>query len=115
MDISSLQSLLRALGLTPKQAEKPVKPVSQTGEADVVQPSEKPAAQEDSISISSASASLEGMVKITAMEVKEQVNNVREDKVEEMKAKISSGTYQVDSQELARSILQGRDIYQELR
>lgn len=64
----------------------------------------------------SVSISLESLIKKTQMEAKEEMDKVREDKVNQIKEKISSGQYNVSADDLAAAILKGKlDIYEELK
>jgi len=110
MDISKL-NLLNLFGLA-KKVEKTEKiGNSPAGGIDPAAKDERMIVANDSVSIS-----LEGTIRKITMESQEQLTRVREDKVQEIREKIASGTYQVDPQAMARAILKGqRDIYEELK
>jgi negative regulator of flagellin synthesis FlgM len=109
MDISKLNPL-NFLGLTKK--------TNKTDKADQVRPSQESypvegsaASGDDSITIS-----MEALIKQTEMEVRQELSQVREEKVNEVKAKIDSGLYKVSAEDVAASILRGKSIiFEELK
>lgn len=109
MDISRLYNILNQLGLS-KKIEKPgqVLRLKDKGLESVTPGSDGEAS--DSVSIS-----LEGLIKKIAMEIKEELNTGHQEKINQLKEKIASGEYKVSTEELIRAILEGRDIYEELK
>lgn len=110
MDISRLNPL-NFLGLSKKteKAEKPEKSSQSAADKYSIQNTQR--AGDDSVTIS-----LESLVKKTQVEAKEEMNRVREEKIAQIKEKISSGQYKVSAEDLAAAILKGKlDVYEELK
>lgn len=104
MSISKLQNLIQSLGFATKKVEK-TSPAASSG-TEKTQYVPQPPAQPDEDSIS---LSLEGMIKQTTMEIKDESGVIREDKVRELSRKIASGAYQVNMEDVAKAIMYGKD------
>jgi flagellar biosynthesis anti-sigma factor FlgM len=109
MDISRLNSIINSIRMSGK-----VQKVGQTQESSVegnveANPEVQPLT-EDTVSLT-----IEGVIKTAAMQMKQESESIQEDKVNALKAHIQSGQYQVDPQDVARAILKGRSIYEELK
>jgi flagellar biosynthesis anti-sigma factor FlgM len=110
MDISKLNPL-NFLGLSRKteKTEKPEKVAQSSADEYSVQNTQ--GVGNDSVTIS-----LESLIKKTQVEAKEEMDKVREEKVNQIKEKIASGQYNVSAEELAAAILQGKSgVYEELK
>ncbi len=101
MDIGRLDNLLNQSKLTNKKI----------GQSEKLTVSEKGSPKTESAETGrkevsdSVSLSLDGLVKKTTMELKETMNSVRQEKVNEIKDKISSGKYKVNSRDIAEAIV----------
>jgi flagellar biosynthesis anti-sigma factor FlgM len=110
MDISRLNPL-NFLGLS-KKSEKTEKTekVSQSS-FDKYSVQNTQGTGNDSVTIS-----LDSLIKKTQVEAKEEMDKVREEKVNQIREKISSGQYNVTAEDIAAAILRGKlDIYEELK
>jgi flagellar biosynthesis anti-sigma factor FlgM len=110
MDISRLNPL-NFLGLSKKteKTEKPEKVSRSSAEKYSIQNTQ--GNRDDSVTIS-----LESLIKKTQVEAKEEMNKVREEKVNQIREKISSGQYHVSAEDLAAAILKGKlEVYEELK
>lgn len=105
MDISKLQNLIQSLGFSTKKVEKTA--AASTPSIEKSTYSQQPAAHPEADSIS---LSLEGMIKQTVMESKDESSVVREEKIRELTEKIASGTYHVNLDEVAKAIIYGKDV-----
>lgn len=111
MDIFNLGHILNALGFNKKiEPSAKVQKNSQAGGA--ASSSSTPA--EDSVSISQE-AVVKSSLESISRELKLQTEQVREDRVAEIKEKIDQGQYQVAPQNVSEKITQGPDIYEDLK
>ncbi len=109
MDISRLNPL-NFLGLS-KKTEKTEKSDKVSRSSDAYSAQNAQGGRDDSVTIS-----LEALIKKTQVEAKEEMDKVREEKVNQIKEKISSGQYDVSAEDLAAAILKGRfGVYEELK
>lgn|GEM_PF-3135901 len=111
MNINKMSELLNFMGLG-RKVEKTNKvssdPLNKVNAQDEVSGSLENA---DSVSISS-----EGVIKEASMKIQADLFAVREEKVAHLKERIASGQYQVNPEDVARAIIEGRpDNQEELR
>lgn len=110
MNINKMSELLNSIGLG-RKLEK-MRGVSAASDAQL-----KSNAQDDVSGVGnegdSVSISLEGVIKETAMKIKEEIPVVHNEKIAQLKERISSGQYQVSPEDVARSIIEGRVNNQE--
>ncbi len=111
MDIFNLGHILNALGFNKKV--EPSARVQKNSQAEGTA-SSSGAPAEDSVSISQE-AVVKSSLESISRELKLQTEEVREDKVAEIKAKLDQGDYQVSPRNLSEKITQGPDIYEDLK
>ena len=110
MDISRLQNILNALKFSKKI--EPSSKVSKQERKEGVTPSSSSA--EDSVTISDE-AFLKINIEKVSNEIEKENNTVREEKINEIKERLSNKNLEGSSEEIAKRILQGPDIYEQLR
>lgn len=111
MDIFNLGNIINSL-----RFNKKVEPAQQNQQSSMARAAESSQANpsEDSVSISEEArfkASIEGV----SREIQNDASQVREDRVAEIREKIEKNEYQVSSQDIAKKIMGGTDIYDELK
>lgn len=105
MSIYKLNNMLNMLGLGRKVEKTKETPYSSPLQAKskIVPEVNQRSSEEDSVAIS-----FEGVIKEAIMKVTEDLSVVREEKVAELKERISSGRYHVSPEDVARAIIKGR-------
>jgi len=111
MDIFNLGNIFNALRLSKK-----VEPAQAVKRENQVEQTTSSAADhaEDSVSISQEALVNSSIIR-AAQESKQETTEIREDKVSEIKEKIEKGEYSVPADSVAEHLLQGPDIYQDLK
>ena len=110
MDIFRLGNILNAL-----KFNKRVEPAQKASQREEV-PSSSGAeySGEDSVTISDE-AFYQSSIESVAGEIESRSEEIREDRVSEIKEKISRGEYNVPPQDVTNRIVEGPDIYEQLK
>lgn len=103
MNIGKLQNIIQSLGLAPKKVEKTSMAGLTAADQDGrINPTGK--TDEDSVSLS-----LEGIIKQTTTELRQELETIRQTQAKVLTDQISSGIYQVNLEEVAKAIINGKD------